>query len=198
METLRLFVSLELPKQFLSEIDLLRDRAVAAGHREAVRALPSENLHLTLKFLGDTEPTRLDGLRSTLQSLAAHTHPISVRLSGGGCFPHARRPRVYWAGLQSLDTPGIEGLQAELSARLEELGFPPDDKPFHPHITLGYARKGVAPAAARRAAEALSGFREPPVGAEAVLETLALKQSRLTPSGAVHETIAGAHLGAER
>ncbi len=176
---------------------MLRREALAGEHHDAIRTLPPANLHLTLKFLGDTETARLDDLGSTLRAVAAQAQPMPVRLSGGGCFPHARRPRVYWAGLESLDTPGIADLQAGLGARLEALGFPPDDKPFHPHVTLGYARKGAAPAAARAAAEALGEFRGPPIGAEAVLETLALKQSTLTPSGAVHEAITTVRLGAE-
>jgi len=101
---------------------------------------------------------------------------------------------VLWAGIEA-PQGGLTELHARVSEALAELGFPADDKPFHPHVTVGYLRKGVPASQARSAPEALQRYTGAPVGAQGSLDVLALKQSRLEPSGAVHAALYSFRLG---
>ena len=161
--------------------------------RHTVRMIPDENLHLTLRFLGDTEEALRRPLEAALRRSAAGSAPIRVRLAGGGCFPHLRNPRVLWAGLED-GTGALTELHRRLSAELDRLAFEPADKPFHPHVTIAYLRKGIDRAEARRTASALEAFRGDPIGVEAAFETLALKESHLRRTGAVHTTVSAVNL----
>ncbi len=178
----------------LADVVALRDRALSGPPQSAVRLLPEANLHLTLRFLGDTDEGLIAPLAESLRRVVSEAAPIPIRLSGGGCFPHARNPRVLWAGIEA-PQGGLAELYARISEVLAGLGFPADDKPFHPHVTVGYLRKGVAASQARRAAEALQRYAGAPVGAQGSLDILALKQSRLEPAGAVHTALHSFRLG---
>ncbi len=190
----RLFVALELPAGFLDKVVGLRDRALPKPLQETMRPIPEENLHLTLRFLGDTDEAAIEDLGTALAKAASNHGAIPVLLTGGGCFPHTRSPRVLWAGIEAPEG-GLTELHRSVSDELARLGLPREDKPFHPHVTLGYLRKGVNLGEARRAAAALTRFAESPVGAQTVLDTLALKRSHLDRAGAVHTVLETIRLG---
>lgn len=149
-----------------------------------------ENLHLTLRFLGDTAPGALPRLCEALAAVAAGFPGFPLTLRGAGAFPHAGAPRVLWAGAEGGAV--LPALQSRLEERVRALGWAADTKPFRPHVTLARARD---PRPRADVAAALAPVRSRPWGIVAVEDVL-LMQSTLTPAGPVYTPLARFPLGA--
>ena len=136
MTTIRAFIAIDLPpvvKAALGDVTATLGRGLPRG---AVRWVRPEQMHLTLRFLGDTPADRLPALAAALDALSAGRPLFTLRLAEAGCFPNTRRPRVVWVGLGG-DEAALGSLVAALEAALRPLGWPPEDRPFRAHLTLG-------------------------------------------------------------
>ena len=187
-QAMRLFVALNFAQD-------LRDRWVAetASLRAAAPTahwLPAEQLHLTLAFLGEQPDSSVAALRPGLDRLAASGAAHSLALHGIGAFPHWRRPRVIWLGVDP--EPALLSLANSVAKACQALGIALDPRPFHPHITLGRIDARVSPPQVQRleqlAGEVTGRWR---TDAHAV----DLMSSTLTPNGAKHELVHRAKLG---
>ena len=98
------------------------------------------NLHLTLKFLGSVPEERIDAVAGALREASVDVGPFNACIRGLGAFPSARRPRVVWAGVTEGAADMIE-LAGRVDLALAALGFPRDERPFSPHVTLGRVRE---------------------------------------------------------
>jgi 2'-5' RNA ligase len=103
---------------------------------QALKTEPTENLHVTLKFLGSTEERLLPEIIEIIRKQAAAKRAAELSLTGLGAFPHLKRPAVVWVGLQGEGAQTLIDLAAGLESELEPLGFGREDRPFHPHLTL--------------------------------------------------------------
>jgi 2'-5' RNA ligase len=101
----------------------------------AVKWVEPENLHLTLKFLGEVPEEQIEAIVEALRAIAQATAPFPFTVKGVGGFPDLRRPRVLWVGVEP--TPPLMRLQQIVEQAMERLGFPPEERAYHPHITLG-------------------------------------------------------------
>jgi 2'-5' RNA ligase len=154
------------------------------GPGTAVSWVPTENLHITLKFLGEIPRDRCRLLEGLLSGVAAGSPPFSLDAAGGGAFPGTRNPRVLWVGfLEPLELVGK--LQQNMENALSGAGFPGEDRRFHPHITVGRVRGVLPPAWGERFLQSLSGreFGQVPVS------SLRLFESRLSPGGAIYRVV---------
>ena len=119
-------------------------RALVGAARELpvageVRWARPENVHLTLKFLGDVPEDALGRVADTLEPVSLRHEPFEAELSGFGAFPSARRARILWAGIGEGSEP-LRDLARDVEASLEPLGFEREDRAYVPHLTLGRAR----------------------------------------------------------
>lgn len=105
-----------------------------------VRWVRDEGLHVTLKFFGEVNAERLDTIAEMLGFTVQGMLPMSLEVTGAGVFPHASRPRVL--RLDVSPVPELELLQDRIERGGEGIGFPPEGRPFRPHITLGRVREG--------------------------------------------------------
>ena len=148
---------------------------VACG---GMKAVEYENLHLTLKFLGEVEAAKLKTLKAALDGVKTSRYRVAVK--GIGVFPNPGNPKVVWAGLEAGFNETI-ALNKELDEYLTKLGFEPDDR-FHPHITLARAKgptdKARLNALIQASSETVFG------GYEA--DKFILMESRLTPKGPIY------------
>ena len=151
----------------------------------SVRWAPMEQLHITVRFLGDVAAPAVDEVDGRLAAAARDRGPFTLSLGGVGAFPSMKHPRVVWMGARPC--AGITELHRSVEAALEKCGFDPEGRPFRPHITLGRVRtprRGEAspidPRELARAAEAI-GFRM-----DVHLTHLYLMRSRLGAGGAEH------------
>jgi RNA 2',3'-cyclic 3'-phosphodiesterase len=153
----------------------------------AVKPIAPDNLHITLKFLGDTRRTQVDEIANIVRLAAAGIPSQEIELVGLGAFPKVVRPSVAWVGIRPEDQ--LKEIAAELDRLLEPLGFAPESRAFHPHLTLAYV-KGPA-----------SGLPEMIVeGGEThfgqtTVSGVDLYQSELTPAGSRYTSLAKAVLG---
>jgi 2'-5' RNA ligase len=124
----RLFVAIELPPD-------VKERLVALQtHIPTARWVNPEQMHLTLRFLGDVPENRVESVKSALETVQSPGFDLALR--GVGRFPpqNKKAPRVLWVGIPS--QPLVMDLQEKIENELRLAGFPPDNKAFHPHITL--------------------------------------------------------------
>ncbi len=148
-----------------------------------------ENFHVTVKFLGSIDDSRVQSVIDALHTAVRGHTPFDLEVGGLGAFPSATRARVLWAGLVGGAAP-LGALAASIEEALAGLGFPREDRAFSPHITLGRVREpGRAPALAE-ALGAASGRR---FGRVTVAET-ALMRSDLSPRGARYTALASVAL----
>jgi 2'-5' RNA ligase len=127
----RLFVALEIPAAVRDNLaTLIKELRNAEPKARWVRA---ENLHVTLKFLGETPSEKLQEIRNALSAVHSE-QPVELDFRGLGFFPNERRPRVLWAGMHA--SPNVQSLAASMDQALEKLGFPREDRTFTPHLTL--------------------------------------------------------------
>ena len=133
-DTARLFIAVKiLPSRPLQK---LIARLGMLGR--IVKPIDADNLHLTLKFLGETELTLTPQISDAIEAAAIEHESFSLQLVGRGAFPDARRPSVIWVGLQGAD-PLVE-IASELERRLRPLGFEQERRAFHPHVTVARIR----------------------------------------------------------
>ena len=144
----------------------------------------AENLHITLKFLGGVEDTRLSDVADAVGAAAA-VRAFDVELRGLGAFPTPTRPRVIWAG--AADAPAFAELAAGVDRSLGALGFPPEERGFTPHVTLGRVRE---PRRDRALASALTAGGTRPFGMLRVAR-VSLMRSDLSPRGARYTELQG-------
>jgi 2'-5' RNA ligase len=176
----RLFVALELPAEVHAGLAaLIRELRALAPQVKWVRA---ENLHLTLKFIGEAESAKLDGIRAALAEVRS-SHAVAMLVQGLGFFPDDHRPRVLWAGTRAPDH--LAQLAMATDAVLASLGFPREQRPFAPHLTLARLKGMSLPEPLRNAIrrDAARTF-----GAWQATE-FHLIESRLKPAGAEYTTV---------
>jgi 2'-5' RNA ligase len=142
-----------------------------------------DNLHLTLKFLGDVEAERLGDVTAALAAALAGCPAFDLSIEGLGAFPTASRPRVLWAGVGE-GREAAAALARCVDAALAPLGFPPESRPFAAHVTLGRVR---VPRTDRRLAEALAASGA--LGRQRVSHA-ALMRSDLSPRGSRYTEVA--------
>lgn len=129
----RLFVAADLP-------DDVRDKVTSICHDvPGARWVPPEQLHLTLRFLGDRDDSMLAGIRRSLADVKDKPFPLAVR--GVGHFPPGRHPRVLWVGLESCEPLLV--LQQDIERVLVESGVPAEPRRFSPHITIARLKESV-------------------------------------------------------
>lgn len=194
---LRLFVALDLPagaKTALAATMGQLQGLIPAG----VRWVNPAGIHLTLKFLGDTEAGLVTPLRAALREMAAAGDPMPfpLHLDGLGVFPKHREPRGIYAGVDG-DLDSLVRAQRQVEQVIARLGFPREKRPFRPHLTLGRVREGVAPAARRQIGDTIA--RQTAALSPEYAWTageIHLIRSNLTPQGAVYTTLGQAALGA--
>lgn len=118
-----------------------RLKDILAGLRRSgadLKVVRPELMHVTLKFLGDTEESVVDDIASRIGDAVRGTHPFDVKLVGMGAFPSLSNIRVVWVGMQ--DSGVLAQIAQRLDESLGELGFEPDKKGFKPHLTVARAR----------------------------------------------------------
>ncbi|TYP70784.1 RNA 2',3'-cyclic phosphodiesterase [Paenibacillus methanolicus] len=156
-ESHRLFVAVSIPKPIKS--------GIADWCSPIARELPfrkwthPEDLHITLQFLGNTETDRLDQVSRKLAAVVAlHEGPaLSLTIESLGTFGRPTTPAILWAGIGGEGAVPLHGIQRRVADAMKSIGFAPDNRPFHPHLTVAREYRGETPLQA----EALERFGSP-------------------------------------
>lgn len=185
MEAQRLFIAAELPAEVREALVTAQDRL--RRDRPPVRWVAPEAMHLTLRFLGETDARLLPQIGAALRKSLGGHKSIALRLADAGAFSNLRRPNVVWAGVGG-DTAALERAASAISAALDPLGLPRDARPFRAHLTLGRVRREADAAQQERLGAAIRALPPFPPLAWTV-ERVALFRSELRPSGPLYTVL---------
>ena len=184
---MRTFIAIELePGVKRPLLKLLRELPQSRD----IRWCAENQLHLTLKFLGDVGDTVLPKVCDAVAAASAQVEPFPVSIAGLGCFPGPRNPRVLWCGVEDA-TAGCRRWVDLADPLFAELNFKPETRAFTPHITLGRNRS----TAGGRVMQDVLETTTLPATAEMLVTQVIVFESRLSPSGAVYKPLATIRLG---
>lgn len=136
MDEIRAFVAVEMPPAARAALGAVSAALAGRVPPGSVRWVRPEQMHLTLRFLGETAVSQLPAITAALDEVGRQTAPLTLRLGAVGCFPNCKRPRVIWVGLEG-DLRPLAVLQRRVEAALVPLGWAAEKRPFQPHLTLG-------------------------------------------------------------
>jgi 2'-5' RNA ligase len=179
--TTRAFLALEIPEQVKTEVDRQRSTVIQRLPRE--RWVRTANLHLTLKFLGESSARTLDGLSAELGPALAGAGEIRVRLGGGGFFPSPRRPRVAWIGGEAVGAADVARVLEDIASKH---GFDRERRSWSLHLTQARLKNRWRQSDVETYIAWGDALRLP----EFVCPDVALIASELRPSGAVYTPLA--------
>ncbi|MDZ7262356.1 MAG: RNA 2',3'-cyclic phosphodiesterase [candidate division KSB1 bacterium] len=178
MAKIRTFIAIEIPSEVREKILEFQEELKKEPAR--VSWVKPENIHLTLKFLGDVEEERIDQVAQIVEQAAEGMTSFRIAIQGSGAFPNFKQPRVLWVGGQDIDGKLLP-LQKNIEAKLGELGFEKENKPYSIHLTLGRVKfpRGVEAVIEKMRRSDFSGGEFP-------VKELVIMKSELNPAGAIY------------
>jgi 2'-5' RNA ligase len=183
---LRSFIAIPLPSVVQQQVSVLQQQLRPLFPE--LKNVKTENLHLTLHFLGDQSEELLAEIGQTMLSIGQKKKIFNVELKGLGCFPNLRRPRVLWLGVEP-QTELIDIYQ-HLAAELSKLGLTIDKQPYRPHLTIGRFKQPP------KQTGKLCPFLSQSCG-NITINKMILFSSKLTSQGAIHMPLTTAGLSAD-
>jgi 2'-5' RNA ligase len=179
--TIRSFLAFDIEDQRILR-RLAEAQAMLANIGADLKLVKPENIHMTVRFLGDIQPTMVDVIHEEMKQISFT--PFIVELGGLGTFPKPNYPRVVWAGIRK-GAKELTSVFEQLEPRLRGLGFKPDTKGFSPHLTIARVRTGRNKSDLAELVRELEDYEFGTVKAEC----LRLKKSDLTPRGPIYSNL---------
>jgi 2'-5' RNA ligase len=186
VRVLRSFIAIELPETVKSAFVELQGELKKTG--ADIRWVKPENIHLTLKFLGNTEEST-DSIVDVIKGTCSRFEPVTLEIRGVGVFPNVKSPRVIWAGMNC--NTALAEIRISIEEGLFSLGFERDSRKFSPHLTLGRFRSSQGRRPLMDKIELLKDKSYGMIHAE----TVVLMKSDLAPGGAQYTRLAEISLG---
>jgi len=180
-EKVRSFISVDVTERNLVERLVGVQQALTRAGVD-LKMVEPENLHLTLRFLGEIDIQTLDAVSEVVKSIGLT--PFNVSFRGVGAFPNLRRINTVWVGVVEGEE-NLRGLSVKLEPGLRRIGFQPDPKGFSPHLTVARVKTGKN---RDRLASLIEELSEYEAGSMTV-NSVRLKRSVLTPKGPTYSTI---------
>jgi len=174
--SLRCFIAIDISVQTRNELGELID--ILKKCNGDVKWVMPENVHVTLKFLGDTAEDMLPKIGASLSAVISSYKPFSIKVHGTGVFPSGKSPRVIWVGLEDSDM--LKSLKGGIENTMSAFGYQKEDKEFRPHLTIGRvrSRRGMI-----GVMNELDNFKERDFG-ELRVDRIIFMKSELRPKGA--------------
>ena len=178
---IRTFIAIPLDQEIKEKIYQFQEK-IKQEITRGIKWVEPQSLHLTLKFLGDVEESEIKVIAKSMKSLFANQRVFSFKIGQLGAFPDIHKPSVIWTGIPT-GKDILQTLSSNLEKEMQKLGFPPEEKEFSPHITLGRAKRGAPIEGDYK--KALSENENIYFGEQKV-EKIILFQSDLQPKGPVY------------
>lgn len=190
MSLLRAFIAVEIPLGIQQHIQN-ETASFRKAIDELIRWVPIENMHLTLKFLGDVSPSNVEFLMQMLRKEAENVSCFTIRLTGLGSYPSLRRPRVIYIGIQA--PAGLVALQRGIESAARRLGYESEERPFSPHLTLGRVKQNITSSDQQKIRRAIETTQVDLLGTASV-DSVYLYKSELKPTGSIYTRLYSAPL----
>lgn len=183
MSVIRAFIAITLSEEVYQGLE-----QVIAGLKEKLsgvplRWVPARNIHLTIKFLGNVSMTNLEMLKKAIHTEAGQHAAFEMSVGRFGAFPSLQRPRVLWVGVEA--SKSLQLTQLGIENVTSRLGYPREDRPFSPHLTLARVSRNASPQDIKAISQAISNYEVGFLGAFRV-EEIHLYRSDLMRGGAVY------------
>jgi 2'-5' RNA ligase len=183
-EQIRTFIAIELDQAHHRALGDLQARFKRERNARGVRWVAPENIHLTLKFLGDVDAAMVPALQRAVADACVGIAPFTLRIAGAGAFPSTHRPNVVWVGLSG-EVERAALLAKKIDDACAALGFAREERPFSPHLTLGRVKRDASPSDRRFIGEMIVNAQVSDLG-ELRAERVSVMKSELRPSGSVY------------
>jgi 2'-5' RNA ligase len=190
-ERIRTFIAIELPAQV--QRGLVQVQEQLKRDRPPVRWVAPDKIHVTLVFLGELPVEQVEIVGASAARAAAGVAPFELEAAGVGVFPNPNRPRVVWVGIQG-EMEVLRSLHGRLEDNLSPHGFPKENRPFSPHLTLGRVRDRADPTEIRALGKNVTALAIPSLGRWRV-EHITVIRSDLRPEGPIYTTLRQITLG---
>jgi 2'-5' RNA ligase len=191
MAVIRAFIAIELSVEIRRSLDQVSSQLRHSLKGAPVRWVPADNIHLTLKFLGNVSVANLDLLKEVVRNDVARHSPFELSVGELGAFPSIHRPRVIVVRVQAPAELGQ--MQRGLEEQTRRLGYDPEERPFSPHLTLGRVSRNASTNEVAQLGKMLESARVGFLGAIQV-SSVHLFRSDLQPSGAIYTSLLSAPL----
>jgi len=186
LSVIRAFIAIDLSPEITSQLGKVADNLKRRLPELPIRWVPVENIHLTVKFLGDVSIASIDMLENILTKEARQHLPFEISAGELGAFPSTKRPRVIWIGVEYPQE--LNNFHHGLETETARLGYTRDKRSFSPHLTLGRISRGASPAAVRQIGDVICKCNVGFLGAARV-DRIHLYRSDLKPDGAVYSKL---------
>jgi len=173
----RTFIAIEISDAVRQKIADVQ--AELKKENERISWTRPENIHVTLKFLGDVEENKIDGIAGVVQKIAENIQSFTVKVKTLGAFSNLRRARVLWVGLENVSAE-LTQIAEQLEPGLSQLGFPKEERKFSPHLTIGRVKSALS----NRFVEKFQRYVFE--GGEFKVDEIIVMKSDLHPSGAIY------------
>jgi len=193
MESQRLFIAINLPDDLLETLRTTQRHLQRKLAAYPLRWSRPEGVHLTLKFLGDTDPARIQAIATALNRIAVKHAPFELPVGGLGVFPNARRPNVLWVGVND-ETHRLRHLAADVDKAMAKLGWQREKRPFNGHLTLARVKKQAGNKDRRALGEAVTALQGYDRLGMLPVRRVYIMRSQLRPDGAVYTEVQGIEL----
>mgnify|MGYP005839686527 CR=1 FL=1 len=187
VDTWRLFIALELPSELVASLEEVQAQLIRQTPPRTVRWVQPGSIHLTLKFLGDSPVSQRISLEDALRRATNEHIPFRITAGGLGCFPNTNRPRVVWIGIRETANT-LTALRDSVERFVAPLGYPTENRPFSPHLTLGRVNRDASHAAIQKLGNLIAGISLGDLYTWTVTE-VSLMRSELRPDGAVYTAL---------
>jgi RNA 2',3'-cyclic 3'-phosphodiesterase len=192
METeIRSFIAIELSEDARKALGIIQD-SIKKPYRKYLKWVSPSSIHLTLKFLGNIKPDKIDGITEAVKKSCAGINRFDLQITGLGVFPNPKAPRVLWANLKG-DIDTLIKLQQLIDDNLLPLGFTREKRPFSPHLTLARINDSAGPQERTEIEIIVSNDINTAITSIHV-EAVSLMRSTLLPTGAVYTQLANVPL----
>ncbi len=182
MEKIRSFIAIELPQDLKTELAGLQ--AKLKVDRPRVKWVSPDGIHLTLKFLGDVDASRISQVSQAMTEAVKGIAPFELTAGQLGVFPNYERVQVVWVGLEG-DLTTLDRLYRQLEDGLSKIGFPPEQRGFKPHLTLARVADEALPEERKRFGDFILSSKAQ-INHSIKATGLSLMKSVLAPRGAVY------------
>jgi RNA 2',3'-cyclic 3'-phosphodiesterase len=191
MSVIRAFIAIDLPPDVSRQLDQVSKQLKEHLQNVPIRWASAENIHLTIKFLGEVSLANLTMLKEVLEAEVNGHRPFEVSVGGLGAFPNLRMPRVVWIGIEA--PSDLASLQRGVEGAMSRIGYAREDRPFSPHLTLGRVSRNASSRESHIIGEVLEATKIGYLGLIPVSK-VCLYRSDLKPSGATYTRIFQASL----
>jgi 2'-5' RNA ligase len=186
MSVIRAFIAIDLTPDIQHQLDEVLKKYKNQLPDIPIRWVSADNIHLTLKFMGDVSLSNLQILTDMIHAEVSTHHQFDISVGGSGAFPNVRQPRVIWIGVEAPQE--LKAIQNGIEATTARLGYTREERAFSPHLTLGRVSRNANSLEIKSISKAIETTKVGFLGATCV-QKVYLYRSDLQPTGAVYTQI---------